>query len=45
MKKLFAVIMIVGLSGIAVEAAIRGNWKETILGILFGACNIIIFLV
>jgi len=45
MKKLFAVIMIVGLLGITVEAAISGNWKEMSLGVLFSIANILIFLV
>ena len=45
MKTILLVMLIIALMGLALCAALAGEWKEAALGVLFGICNILIFLV
>jgi len=45
LRIIFAVGLVLSLAGMAACDAWAGNWKVCALGILFSACNVLIFLV
>ena len=44
LRTIFAVLMIAGLAGIGTCDLLKRDWKTAILGLLFAAANVIIFL-